>query len=323
MSEFATVLAAVLPVFTIAGLGFLIRRLNWLTAEADASLLRVLVNVLVPCFFLDSILGNQALREVKNIVLPPLVGFGTVALGTWLSFQLRKRTGLGTPAERRTFAFLTGTYNYGYVPLPLALSLFGGETAGVLIVHNLGVEIALWTIGLTLLGGFKLKDSWRKLLTPPLITILLGIALNLAGASAHLPGFLLTTAKSLGACAIPLGIVLIGATVADLLPEFHPGRGGRVMALSCVLRLGILPALFLLIAKFGPFSIELKRVILLQAAMPAAVFPIIMARHYGGDTSTALRVVIATSVVGLVTMPFWIRAGMAFLGWQGPAGELR
>ena len=79
--------------------------------------------------------------------------------------------------------------------------------------------------------------------------------------------------------------------------------------------LGILPVLFLTMARFGPFSIELKRVILLQAAMPSAVFPIIMARHYGGDTSTALRVVIATSVVSLVTIPLWIRSGMTFLGW--------
>jgi len=315
MSEFPTVLAAVLPVFSITGLGFLIRRLNWLTAEADASLLRVLINLLVPCFFLDSILENAALQQAGNILIPPLVGFGTVALGTWLSFLMRRLTGLGTPSERRTFAFLTGTYNYGYVPLPLALSLFDRETAGVLIVHNFGVEIALWTIGLTLLGGLKVRDSWRKLLTPPLVTIVLAISFNLAGLGPKVPDFLTKTFHMIGQCAIPIGILLIGATVADLLPEFHPGKGARVMALGCVLRLGVLPVLFLLLARFGPFSIELKRVILLQAAMPAAVFPIIMARHYGGDTSTALRVVIATSVASLVTIPLWIRAGMTFLGW--------
>ena len=52
----------------------------------------------------------------------------------------------------------------------------------------------------------------------------------------------------------------------------------------------------------------------LQAAMPAAVFPIILARHYQGDPPTALRVVIGTSVVGLVTIPLWIRFGMHFVG---------
>lgn len=314
MSEFQTVIAAVLPVFCVAGLGFLIRRLDWLTGEADASLLRVLINLLVPCFFLDSILGNAALRQVNNVVIPPLVGFVTVALGTWLSFLVRKLTGLKTPAERRTFSFLTGTYNYGYVPLPLALALFDKETAGVLIVHNLGVEIALWTIGLTLLGGLSVKESWRKMITPPLVTILVAILLNSCGLGDRTPEFLSKTFHMIGQCAIPVGILLIGATVADLLPEFQPGKGARVMVLSCLLRLGIFPVFFLALARFGPFSIELKRVILLQAAMPAAVFPIIMARHYGGDTSTALRIVIATSVVSLVTIPIWLRAGMAFLG---------
>jgi len=72
---------------------------------------------------------------------------------------------------------------------------------------------------------------------------------------------------------------------------------------SCALRLGILPVLFLLLAKYLPCSLELKRVITIQAAMAAAVFPIVMAKHYGGDPATALRVVLGTSLVGLVTIP--------------------
>jgi predicted permease len=48
--------------------------------------------------------------------------------------------------------------------------------------------------------------------------------------------------------------------------------------------------------------------------MPTAVFPIVLARHYQGDPATAMRVVIGTSVVGLVTIPLWIRFGMKFVG---------
>jgi predicted permease len=47
--------------------------------------------------------------------------------------------------------------------------------------------------------------------------------------------------------------------------------------------------------------------------MPAAVFPVVMAKHYGGDPATALRVVLATSLVGLITIPLWIRAGMHYV----------
>ena len=53
---------------------------------------------------------------------------------------------------------------------------------------------------------------------------------------------------------------------------------------------------------------------MLEAAMPAAVFPIVMAKHYGGDPATAVRVVVATSLVGLLTIPLWIRFGMHFVG---------
>jgi predicted permease len=113
---------------------------------------------------------------------------------------------------------------------------------------------------------------------------------------------------------LPEQTTLIGATVADFRGEFRAVRGRGEMALACLLRLGVLPVLFLLLAKYLPCSIELKRVIVLEAAMPAAVFPIVIAKHYGGDTATALRVVISTSVVGLITIPLWIRFGMNWVG---------
>lgn len=76
----------------------------------------------------------------------------------------------------------------------------------------------------------------------------------------------------------------------------------------------MLPFLFILAAKYLPATIELKRVLVLQAAMPAAIFPIAMARHYGGDVRLAMRVVFATSLAGLVTIPLWIRWGLQMVG---------
>jgi malate permease and related proteins len=55
-------------------------------------------------------------------------------------------------------------------------------------------------------------------------------------------------------------------------------------------------------------------VLVLQSAMPAAVFPIIMARHYGGDPATALRVVIGTTAASFVTIPLVLKLGFQFVG---------
>jgi predicted permease len=314
VNEFSVVLQAVLPVFCLAGAGILLRRLNWLTEEADQSLLRVTINLLVPCFILHHVIGNQALEQLSNVAIPPLIGFGTVAMGLLLGLAIRGLAGLAQdqPAGR-TFAFSQAIYNYGYVPLPLALSLFDRPTVGVLVVHNVGVEIALWTLGGLVLGE-RGGSLWKRIFTPPVFAILFALGLNFVGGRSLVPDFLATGFKYLGDCAIPMGLLLTGAIVADHLSEFHSESGWRVMGVACLSRLLVLPLAFLLLAKFLPVSLELKRVLVLQAAMPAAVFAIIMARHYKGDTPTALRVVVATSVVSFVTIPLWIRWGMKFVG---------
>src|SRR5437870_1080843 len=316
MNEFLTVLGAVVPVFGIAGIGLLIRKLNWLTEEADQSLLRVNINLLLPCLILDAAIGNPALSRLSNLVLAPAVGFGTVALGVLLALAARPLHGLTERRAERTYAVCVGIYNYGYVPLPLALLLFNKETAGVLFVHNVGVETALWTLGVMLLTGGSVWRDWRKIVNAPLVAIALAVALNALGWDTLVPKVILTAVHWLGQCAIPMALILIGAIVADHLHAFRSASGWRVIGTAVLLRIGVLPVLFLLLAKYLPASVELKRVIVLEAAMPAAVFPIVMARHYQGDPAIAMRVVIGTSVVGLVTIPLWIRLGMHCVGLQ-------
>jgi malate permease and related proteins len=315
VNEFLVVINAVLPVFTVAGAGFGLRRLEWLTEEADKSMLKLLINLLVPCLIFDSVLGNKALTHLGTVILAPVVGFGTVALGVFICWLLRGAAGLTDKSRHGTFAFVTGIYNYGYVPLPLVYLLFkdSPDMVGLLLVHNVGVEIAMWTLGLMLLSGVSIKAGWRKLINAPISMILISLVLNLAGAEHWMPKFIIQTAHMLGQCAIPIGILLVGATIADQLPEFHAEKGWRVMAASSFLRLAILPVLFVLLAKYLPCSVELKRIIVIQGAMPAAVFPIIMARHYGGHAPTALRIVIGTTVLGLVTIPLWIKLGLWFI----------
>lgn len=315
MTESQTVLAAVIPVFSIAAIGLALRRLNWLTEEADHSLLRVNINLLFPCLVLDAMLGNPALRRWENLAVPPLVGFGTVALGLLAALAIRPLAGLKDRRQQGTFAVTTGIYNYAYVPLPLALTLFGAETAGVLFVHNIGVELAMWTLGVLLFTGQALKD-WRKLVNAPLLSILAALTLNGLGWDTAIPRPVRSTLSLLGQCAIPMALILIGAVVADYMKEFRSRSGVRVIALAALLRLAVLPVCFLLLARYLPASRELKQVIVLQAAMPSAVFPIVMSRHYGGDPATALRVVLGTSILSLLTTPFWIRFGMGFIGLE-------
>ena len=192
-TTYLSLFAAVAPVFLTIGAGWAIRRAGWLTEDADASLLRVVVNLLYPCLILDTIPGNPALDRAANLLLAPAVGFGTVALGYGLSYLAAPLFGV---RERRTFAFTTGLYNYGYVPLPLIQLLFDRQTSGVLFIHNLGTETALWTLGIMLIGGRTYRLS--SIFNPPVLAILLAVALHFAGGRAWLPGVVLTAVHGIG-----------------------------------------------------------------------------------------------------------------------------
>src|SRR5215472_2885337 len=153
MNKFLTVSSSVLPVFGIMGIGLWLRMRRWLTAEADQSLMRLVINLLIPSLIFNSVLGNPALLRAENLVLPPLVGFGMMALGVAVARAFARAAGLKTKPEQRTFALVAGLQNYSYLTIPLCISLFDASTTGVLFVHNVGTETALWTLGMIVLTG--------------------------------------------------------------------------------------------------------------------------------------------------------------------------
>jgi predicted permease len=324
VNEFQTVLQAVLPVFSVAAIGFFIRRRELLSEATEKNLLDVLINVFVPCLIFQSVLGNEALHDIRNVALAPLSGFFAISLGLVVGRGFAAVAGVKGLKGRRTFATCVGIFNWGYVPLPLAATLFDKETVGVLFVFITGAEMAVWTVGVMTLTGGSFKEGLKKVINAPFVTIVVTLSLNFilgadaasdlaSGEKSHF-AFIMKTAGMLGQCAIPIGLILVGASLSDKMGEFRNDIGLHVMAASVVLRLGLLGFLFVLLAKYVPGSIELKRVLLIQSAMPAAMFPIILAKRYDGDVICALQVAIATTLVSLVTIPLWIPFWMNWVG---------
>jgi len=304
----------ILPVFALIAVGAVLRRFHWIEGAAEASLVRLVVNVLTPCLVFDTVVGNPALRDPGNLFLPPLAGFLTTVVGLGVATLVARGIGLKVGTGLRTFAFAAGVCNYRYIPFPIAGALWGARAQGVVIIFGFGVELALFTVGLVILTGASIRDEWRRLVSPMLITLVGSVAINMSGLAPHVPEFAGGLARSLGACAIPIGTVMIGVSLADYLDDPARLLHWNVALGSCAVRIMIVPALCLCLACWLPWPTDLKRVIVVEAAMPAGVFPIILARHYGGQPLTAVQVVVATTAVGLVTCPLWIRAGLAWVG---------
>lgn len=329
-----TVGVTVLGVFLMIGIGAMARRQRWLTPSADQTLLTLFVRLFLPALIFQQVVGKESLRSVANVLVPPVtafivvcLGFGVAFLTLWMLDRAKKAPrSLEPPPARRTFILCVGVFNYGYVTIPLVESLFppGGDdgTFGTLFIFNVGVEAALWGVGVTILHGGFTAGWWKRLLRPPIIATIVAISLNLTAWQPStwvdpMPSIveaLTRVMNYLAAAAIPVGLLLTGATIRDDWSQARLRSDPGTIALSSILRLLLLPAIFVLIAISLPLSLELKRVLVLQAAMPAAVFPIVLSRHYGGDVGLALRVVVGTTLFSLITTPIWIAIGLAMLG---------
>ncbi len=314
MMSYWQLLLLVVPVFALIAIGVTVRRVHWIEGEAETSLVRLVINLCYPALIFESVAGNAALRTPGNLLLPPLVGFGITFLGIRAGLLVAKMIGLHVGSGLRTFALAVGVTNYGYLPLPIMEGIWGPESRGVLLVHNVGVEAAIWTVGLLILSGESLRSGWRRLVSPIVITLVLAVVCNLAGVTPHLPKVLTDAIHALGVCGIPLGLIMTGVSLANFLDQPEHLFDPKIVGAAAALRLGVLPLLLLALAKWLPCSVELKRVIVVQAAMPVAMVSVIIARLYGGNPRTAVQIVLGTTAVGLFTIPLWLRAGLAWVG---------
>lgn len=316
MPGYLDLLGIVAPVFLMLLTGGILRRVRWLEPAADTSLLKLGVYVLYPALIADTIVGNEALRNWHNVLFPATLGGCSVLLGFTVSAVAAYALRLSWPQPGRTFAFTTGIFNYGFIPIPLITVLFDRATLGVLFTYALGVEFALWSAGIALLSGRRGISGWAAALNAPILTILVSLILNRL--DFHIPDFGRSALQWLGRCAFPIQLILTGTALADLIRRDSSPVAPRAVIGANIIRLLILPAAMLVLARLLHRTPELQRVAVVQAAMPCAMLPVVLAKHYRADSDLAAWIVASTTVLGLASIPFWLRAG----AWYVELGSL-
>jgi predicted permease len=312
--NFFQILKIVAPVFILVGGGYLFRRLRWMAPEADQTILKLGVNVLLPALIADTVLGNPLLSKADDLWQPPLLAF--VLITTSMGVVALLLAPLKLPHETTGAGIITaGVQNFGYMVIPLVEALYDRQTLGVLFIHNLGVEIAMWSVGVWILARKKAGSSWRNLVSTPAVAVLLSGLLNLLNANAWMPEVLRKSLHMLGQAAIPLALLLTGVTIYDQVRQRNE-EPPRYAALSIALlaRLAVLPLLILAVARFVPMPTELRNVLVLQAAMPSAMMPVVICRHHGADSRFCVQIVLLSTAFSLVTVPLWIAFGTYWIG---------
>ena len=285
MTAFLTVLQAVAPVGLLAALGY-----GWERSGRDwpvAFVTRLAMGVATPCLVFTALVRAEVAPEALGAVaLAALIGYAAL-LATFA--LLTRLLGLAT----RVYAVPLAFGNTGNLGLPLALFAFG-ET-------GLSLAVAVFAVGMVLqfsLGAWLMADGGglRVLREPAIWAALLGGLFLWQGWS--LPRWLGDTVALAGQMAIPLMLLTLGVAVARLRPEQLPLSAGlSLVRLGLCLAVGITVA-FLLAPDRLAFA-----VIVLQLSTPVPVTAYLMAERLGGDGSAAAGLVLASTLLALISLP--------------------
>jgi predicted permease len=314
MMSYGQLFLAVAPVIALIGLGLPLRRMNWISEAGEETLLNLIVRVLTPALIFESVVRRATVSGASDVLLPPLMGFLLTSASLGVAWYVARALGLTIGHGLRTFALAVGLTNYGYLPLPIMDAVFGPESRAWLFMHNAGVEAAIWTTGVLVVTGESPRAAWRKLLNAPLLALGIALAVKLTGLGIHIPEVVWTFVHGLAVCAVPLGLLMTGASFAPHLNDPKQLANPRIIATAWLLRLAVLPWIFLLAARFLPLPADLKQVLVVQAAMPTAVISVIVARIYGGRPLIAVQIILGTTALAVFTIPAWIKFGLAFAG---------
>lgn len=305
------VVASVLPVYLLIVAGAVLRKTNVVRKEHDDGVMRVVYSVMLPCYMLDKILGSQVLKSGSTVVSAMGLGFGLIMAGILIGFAVGRIIGLEKGTGMRTFALGAGTQNFGFTAAPVVEILWSTGALAMLFVHNIGVELAMWSVGVMIMSGER-GIRWKKLVNGPVVAVAIGLLLVATGLDVHLTGAPRKAMSLIGVGAFPLGVLITGCTIMDLVGAEKPQF--KIIAGASVVRLLLAPMVFLAAAKFLPIATELRQVLLVQAAMPAAMTPIILARLYGGRPAIAVQIVVFTTVLSLLSLPWIISFGCQWIG---------
>ncbi len=283
-----------LPVFLIAGSGYLLARLTHIKSYG---LVKVVFYILSPCLIFYSLYSQQ----VSEGTIASLVIF-VVSLHTILfiiGFVLFRL--LHWDDDSRVAGilalFLNNSGNYG---LPILLFAFGnkGFQFGVLyvVVHAalqaiIGVGIASWK------KGMKIGKLLRNVVSVPWFYALI-IALVLRRTGTVLPGSVIKPIEMLAQAAIPVMLMLLGIQLA------------QVKITTVLPRATVASALKLIIPPFLAWGLTvalgihglLRSVLIIEGSTPTAVNALLLSLQYNRRPDLTASILLLTTVGNLVTM---------------------
>lgn len=287
MAEFFNAISAVLIIFLIMSVGYLLGKLGWLTASEKRFISKYVVNIAVPVNCVVGILKNFAREDLLHAGRQLLVGVTVVGLTLVLSGLVGKVMGL--PRDRwGVFVAMAAISNTMFIGLPVTQQLFGSVSLPYMMVYFLASSMYTQTAAVMLCehaggksegGGNVLKMLLGMFKKPPVIGICLAVTLLLL--ELEPPALILTAAGYISNTVTPMALIYCGFILYEVgMKNLRMLPGLPVFLL---IRLVLAPALCLGVCMLLGVTGLARDVSVVMAGLPAVTQVTVMAGAYGAD----------------------------------------
>ena len=286
MNLILTVLEIVAPVGLLGLVGFL-----WVRAGFDYRMefiTRLCMTLSVPALVFTALMKTEIdPAALTTLSIAAAAAYGSLTLVFWGLTRLMR-------LDLRTYLGPLIFGNTGNVGLPLALFAFGAEGLGYAIVVFAVMILWSFTFGLWIVAG---GGSPARLVKEPIMgATLLGALFLWQGWQT--PRWLTNSLDLIAQIAIPLMLITLGVAVARLNAR-HLGRAFLLSLMRAALCLAAALSAGLAL-NLPPVALA---VLILQVTTPVAVTSYMMAEKYGADSDAVAGLVIASTLLSVITLP--------------------
>lgn len=286
-------LEIVLPTLVMVGLGFVIHRLRGTEVQP---LSQVTLYVLNPALIFSSLTRTTlSPQDALQIVTFVLALAGAMYVLTWGITRAARMDRALESAFLLTTVFMNAG-NYGLSITFLAFQAVGLERAIIFFVCQ---AILSGTLGVYLASRSR-ATGWAPLAEifrmPQVYAAVLALFVNVM--QLQLPIFVAKPAELAGGAAIPSMLLVLGMQLST-----HPGLEElfALFTATFVKLIGSAGVALLLTSLFGIRGLT-QQVLILQASMPTAVFPIILATEFDARPQFVTGVVLVSTLASTLTL---------------------
>lgn len=299
------------PVFLVLALGIVGKRLGFIPDSFIGPANRLIYYFAIP-FLVFLKVSYAPFREAFNFNCAMLVGASYMIILTLALFLSRicSPNSTGNNPLRASFVQASTHGNLGYIGIAVIYYAFGDEgltAAGFALAVLILMQNVFSILVLIHYGGRKHEGNrglWMPmksvLLNPVIISLLAGLLFSIEGWT--LPNFLNSSMEMISGMALPLALLIIGATLS--FDTFS--RTVFVTGICAFLKLLALPALGVIFFSLGDVPSVTRAAATVLLAAPTATVSVVMAGELGGDPSWSANTVSFTTVLSVGTYYAWM-----------------